>query len=295
MHDQAAKLRATVQRMTLGRTVAIASGKGGVGKSNFALNFSLAISQLGKSVLLIDLDLGMGNIEILLGTSAEHSFIEMIQNRLSLEEITEAGPDGLDFIAAGAAVDEFFHMDSAGFQHFQQEFEKAQRNYDFVILDMGAGLTEESAGFILAADESIVITTTEPTSMMDAYALIKHLKNQNGALPMHLLVNRASDDREGQDTATRMKEVVKSFLHAELELLGILPEDKQVPKSVKMQEPFINRRESKAGLVIKQLAASYLKPAAESTAKENTSFMSRLKDIWMGGGTRGKKNPRFSR
>ncbi|MFB1098565.1 MinD/ParA family protein [Terribacillus sp. JSM ZJ617] len=294
MHDQAAKLRASVQRTSLGRTIAVASGKGGVGKSNFALNFSLALSKLGKSVLLIDLDLGMGNIEILLGKSAKHSFVEMIQNRLKLEQIVEAGPDNLDFIAAGAAMNELFHMDGAGFAHFQKEFERAQQIYDFVFLDMGAGLTEESASFILAADESIVVTTTEPTSMMDAYALIKHIKQRDAALPMHLLVNRAIDKREGQDTAARMKEVIQTFLHTEIMLLGILPEDKQVPKSVKMQEPFLNHKDTKAGPVIKRLAASYLKPAAESTAIERTSFIGRLKDIWMGG-TRNGKDPRFGR
>ncbi|MFP7477623.1 MinD/ParA family protein [Terribacillus saccharophilus] len=294
MHDQAAKLRANVQRMTTGRTIAVASGKGGVGKSNFALNFSLALSNLGKKVLLIDLDLGMGNIEILLGTSAKHSFVKMIQNRLKLEQIVEAGPDGLDFIAAGAAINELFQMDNAGFVHFQKEFERAQQMYDYVLLDMGAGLTEESASFILAADESIVVTTTEPTSMMDAYALIKHLMQRDADLPMYLLVNRAMDKREGQDTAARMKEVIRTFLHAEVMLLGILPEDKQVPRSVKMQEPFINQKDSKAGTSIKQLAASYLTPAAETTAKERTSFIGRLRDIWMGG-TRNGKDPRFGR
>ncbi|SDC62577.1 flagellar biosynthesis protein FlhG [Terribacillus halophilus] len=295
MYDQAAKLRASIQRKSLARTVAIASGKGGVGKSNVALNFSLALGKLGKSVLLIDLDLGMGNIEILLGTSAKRSFVEMIENRLRIEEIAEAGPDGLHFIAAGAAMDEFFRMDRAGVAHFQQEFERAQRLYDFVILDMGAGLTEESAGFILAADESIIITTTEPTSMMDAYALIKHIKNRNADLPMYLLVNRAMDKREGRDTAARMKEVVQTFLQAEIVLLGILPEDKQIPKSVKMQEPFINQKESKAGAIIKQLAANYLKPKEETTAKVRTSFIGRLKDIWMGGGGANGKNTRFGR
>lgn len=294
MHDQAAKLRANVQRMSIGRTIAVASGKGGVGKSNFALNFSLALSKLGKSVLLIDLDLGMGNIEILLGTSAKHSFVEMIQNRLKLEQIVEAGPDGLDFIAAGAAINEFFYMDDAGFTYFQKEFERAQQIYDFVFLDMGAGLTEESASFILAADESIVVTTTEPTSMMDAYALIKHIKQRSADLPMYLLINRAMDKREGHDTAARMKEVIRTFLHTEIMLLGILPEDKQVPKSVKMQEPFINQKDSKAGTSIKQLAASYLIPVEETTAKERTSFIGRLRDIWTGG-TRNGKDPRFGR
>lgn len=295
MYDQAAKLRASVKRNALARTIAVASGKGGVGKSNVALNFSLALGKLGKSVLLIDLDLGMGNIEILLGISAKRSFVDMIQNRLRMEEIVETGPDDLDFIAAGAAMDEFFRMDGGGFAHFQQEFERAQQRYDFVILDMGAGLTEESAGFILAADESIIVTTTEPTSMMDAYALIKHIKSMNADLPMNLLVNRAMDRQEGQDTADRMKEVVQTFLHAEILLLGILPEDKQIPKSVKMQEPFINQKDSKAGAIMNQLASDYLKPAEGMTAKGRTSFIGKLKEIWMKGGTPNGKNTRFGR
>ncbi|SNZ09681.1 flagellar biosynthesis protein FlhG [Terribacillus aidingensis] len=295
MRDQAAKLRASVQGAGSGRTVAIASGKGGVGKSNFALNFSLALCKLGKSVLLIDLDLGMGNIEILLGKSADYSFIDMIQKRLDFEEIVESGPQGLDFIAAGTGMNNLFQMDDAGFVHFQAEFERAQLKYDYVFLDMGAGLTEESAAFILAADESIVVTTTEPTSMMDAYALIKHIKQRHAKLPMHLLVNRAADRREGQDTAARMQEVVQTFLQAKINLLGILPEDKQVTRSVKLQKPFIDQKDSKAAAAIRQLAASYQKPGPDTAAKESTSFIGRLKDIWLKGGTRNGENPRFSR
>jgi flagellar biosynthesis protein FlhG len=295
VRDQAAKLRASVQRTESGRTIAIASGKGGVGKSNFALNFSLALCKLGKSVLLIDLDLGMGNIEILLGKSANYSFIDMIQKRLDFEEIVASGPHGLDFIAAGTGMNNLFQMDGAGFVHFQVEFERAQLQYDYVFLDMGAGLTEESAAFILAADESIVVTTTEPTSMMDAYALVKHIKQRHAALPMHLLVNRAADRLEGQETASRMQEVVQTFLQAEIKLLGILPEDKQVTRSVKLQQPFFEQKDSKAAAAIRQLAASYQQPVLDTAAKESTSFIGRLKDIWLKGGTRNGKNPRFSR
>jgi flagellar biosynthesis protein FlhG len=295
VRDQAAKLRASVQGAGSSRTVAIASGKGGVGKSNFALNFSLALCKQGKSVLLIDLDLGMGNIEILLGKSADYSFIDMIQKRLNFEEIVESGPQGLNFIAAGTGMNNLFQMDDAGFVHFQTEFERAQLQYDYVFLDMGAGLTEESAAFILAADESIVVTTTEPTSMMDAYALIKHIKQRHAELPMHLLVNRSADRREGLDTAARMQEVIHTFLQAKINLLGILPEDKQVTKSVKLQQPFFERKDSKAAAAIRQLAASYLKPVSDRAAKESPSFIGRLKDIWLKGGTGNGKNPRSSR
>ncbi|WP_163536813.1 MinD/ParA family protein [Gracilibacillus sp. YIM 98692] len=241
MIDQAAKLRSMVKHKTYDEhkatAIAVASGKGGVGKSNFALNFSLALRQKGKKVLLIDLDSGMGNIDILIGSTAVHSLVDLYENQLTIYDIIELGPKSLHYIAGGNAQDKIFHLDQQRLDYFFYQMEIVFPVYDFIILDLGAGVTKESIQYVLAADECILVTTPEPTALTDAYAMIKHILLQQKQA-IHLVMNKVNNQKQGRECMDRMIGVVKQFLHHHVNPLAIIPEDPIIPKSVLAQTPF---------------------------------------------------------
>ncbi|WP_245975414.1 MinD/ParA family protein [Oceanobacillus chungangensis] len=282
MHDQAASLRrklAISSDSKQAKTLCIISGKGGVGKSNIAVNFSLELINEGKKVLLIDLDVGMGNIDILLGLHAKKSVFDLFHHYESIHDIIELGPKNLGFIAGGSGVNEFFSLDEGKKDHFYQQYNDVVQLYDYILFDMGAGVTKESLFFILAADECIVVMTPEPTSIMDAYSAIKFVNGSNRDMPLSVIMNRSSSQKEGEQSLERFKQVVSQFLQIEIEKLGILPEDKSVTNSVIKQTPFILfNRQSKISKAMQALTYNYLNITKNSNTKE-TSFIQRLKQM----------------
>ncbi|MCJ1909750.1 MinD/ParA family protein [Planococcus ruber] len=220
------------------RVIAVTSGKGGVGKSNFALNFALSLVQQNKKVLIFDVDLGFANIDVLLGRSPQESIATMIEKDLSIWDIIEEGPNGLQFISGGTGFDEMFRLDEAKMTKFFDELSQIQGHVDYIILDTGAGLSYENLRFILAADDVILVTTPEPTSITDAYSVVKmvHAKDEN--VHIKLVINQCTSDKEGTQTAENFKKVTEQFLNKQIGTLGYIPSDAQVPSAVKKQVPF---------------------------------------------------------
>ncbi|MDL4840081.1 MinD/ParA family protein [Aquibacillus rhizosphaerae] len=283
MSDQAANLRRKIEQLKgnkQAKTIAIISGKGGVGKSNFALNFSIGLSDQEKKVLIFDLDIGMGNIDILSGLSPRQSIVNMFAHNLSIHDIIETGPNAVSYIAAGSGLSEIFTMDEQKFNFFLNQLDELMTSYDYIIFDMGAGVSNGSIYFMLAADECIVVTTTEPTSLTDAYAIIKHVTSQNYQLPMFLVVNRAHSSKSGQETINRLQQVVRRFLERELMPIGIIPEDKTVFKAVSSQTPFmLYDPDARVSLVMKQIVKQYVSEKINIEKKTPFSFIKRLKQI----------------
>lgn len=281
MSDQAAELRKRIDELRSikqAKTIAIISGKGGVGKSNFALNFSLALSQKGKSVLIFDLDIGMGNIDILLGVSAKYSIVHLFDEHLSIEDIIEQGPHNLSYIAAGSGLADIFSMDEEKFQYFLGEFKKLINSYDYILFDMGAGVTEGSMYFMLAADECFVVTTPEPTSLTDAYAIIKHITQKNKDMNIRLLVNRALNHKNGLNTMNRLQHVINRFLNVQINPLGILPDDRTVSEAVVSQVPFLLfDQKSSVARAITQIADQYTGQDINIEKKVPSFFLSKLR------------------
>lgn len=283
MTDQAASLR---RKLELNRTqqqaetIAVVSGKGGVGKSNLALNFSLSLSREGKKVLLFDLDIGMGNIETLLGKTTNKSIVHLFSQNKKLEEIIEKGPNGISYISGGSGLDEIFTMDKEKYACFLSQFEHLLTSYEFIIFDMGAGITEGSAHFILAADECIVVTTSEPTSLTDAYAMIKHVLKKNMDISIRVLVNRALTVKKGEQTMQRLIQVVKKFLSKEIKPLGIVPDDKKVMQAVSDQIPFIlYHPKSPAARALVEITTGYLADKSGFERERNYSFLTKLQNF----------------
>lgn len=281
MIDQAASLRKKLElyhSVQQAKTIAVVSGKGGVGKSNFALNFALELAEAGKKVLIMDLDIGMGNLEILLGKTPKKSIVHLFSTACAIEDIVEKGPNSISYIAGGSGLDDIFTMDAEKFNYFLSQFENLLTSYEFIIFDMGAGITEGSAHFILAADECIVVTTPEPTSLTDAYAMIKHVLKKNFELSIMVLVNRAMSHKKGEQTMERLTKVVRQFLLKEINPLGIVPEDRKVMQAVSDQLPFVlQNQKSPAALAIRNIADHYLNNKVGQVPAYRSTFIHKMK------------------
>lgn len=285
-YDQAQRLRERLNSLkTEAKSIAVMSGKGGVGKSNFSLNFSLALQKENKRVLLFDLDIGMGNIDILIGESSPYSIVDFFNQDMLLSEIISSGPNGLDYISGGTGLGVIFSLDEEKFQRFLQQLELLFKLYDYIVFDMGAGISEDSLRFLLSVDEIIVITTPEPTSMTDAYAAIKNVCVNNKSIPFSIIVNRAFNKKVGELTYKRLEQTINQFLHREVSLLGIIPDDSTIMKAVIEQKPFTLFQPScQASKALVMISKNYLQ--MKNTIEEiqdEASFISKLKHFFMKG------------
>ncbi|SEP57615.1 MinD/ParA family protein [Piscibacillus halophilus] len=285
--DQAFELRKQMgrkERKEQAHTIAVFSGKGGVGKSSFALNFGICLSKQGKKVLLFDLDIGMGNIDVLLGMYPKHTMSNLLDEGLDIEEVIENGPHKLSYIAAGSGLTDFFHLNVERFEYFLEQLEKITKEFDYIIFDLGAGMSEEHMAFISAADECFVITTTEPTSITDAYAAIKHLILEKPEVKVSLMVNRVTGESEALFVYDRLNTVVQNFLSYQLKLLGSLPDDPIVIKAVKEQIPYylLNDR-ARISKTLAKLVLDYLKANQDQPTLTDSKelFIHKLKSLFV--------------
>lgn len=286
MRDQAESLRLRVKKMQHGaetKAIAVLSGKGGVGKSNVSLNFSLALRQRGKNVLLFDMDIGMGNIDILLGQTLSHTIIDIFRPNVTIHDIIKTGPEQLSFIAGGTGLTEIFHMDEQKVEYFIEQLQLVSEQYDYMIFDMGAGMSEDRLQLLKAVDDIFIVTTPEPTALTDAYATMKYIHVAAPQLPIYVLVNRARSDKEGVETLQRLKQVAKRFLGKELHALGYVPEDRIVSTAVIRQTPFILFDPgAKASEALVQMADRYLaNEEHEEQAKRPFHFFAKLRQYFL--------------
>ncbi|KRE56636.1 MinD/ParA family protein [Paenibacillus sp. Soil750] len=265
MKDQAEGLRNLVQtqgdkgtRTT--RIITVTSGKGGVGKSNFTLNFALSLQSLGYKVLVFDADIGLANIDVLMGVSSTYSLYHLLKKDKTIWEIIQKGSNDLEFIAGGSGFNDLLRLTEDELDYFAEQVMQLNGYVDFIIFDTGAGLSKETLKFILAAEEAIVVTTPEPTSITDAYAIIKMVNSMGHDVSFKLVINRVTDAREGKQTADKISLVAKQFLNIHIPTLGFVDDDPVVSKAVKRQIPFsIAFPYSTATKSIKTLTDNYIK------------------------------------
>jgi flagellar biosynthesis protein FlhG len=286
MNDQAEALRQLVHtrelpQITSTRIVTVTSGKGGVGKSNFSLNFAMALQKRGYSVLVFDADIGMANIDVLLGTPAQYNLFHLLKREKTIWEIIQTGPGGLQFIAGGSGFQELLRLTDEELEYFAEQIELLNGHVDFLLFDTGAGLSKETLRFIMAAEETIVVTTPEPTSITDAYSLIKMVKTMGHEVPFRLVVNRVCDDREGKQTSDNIQQVAAKYLGLELPVLGYIPDDTNVSKAVKRQTPLsVAFPDSAATRGIDRIASRFLLEERETQQRGVSGFLQRMKRLW---------------
>ena len=287
MNDQAAVLREKVLKKHQNslrncKTLAVLSGKGGVGKSNLSLNLSLALTKQKQRVLLFDMDIGMGNIDILIGQTASYTMVDLLEKKLSIQQIIKKGPQDLAYVAGGTGISSVFEWSPSDLAHLIQELNSLTNQYDYMIFDMGAGMSESVLKFLKAVDEMIVVTTPEPTSITDAYAAIKLAASYSVSAPVRLIINKTLSDKEGNETYERFNRAVQQFLNISISLLGIVPNDQAVQKAVNRQMPFLLQNPaSKASISLIEMVNILIPQDNRVTAKNEGMFIRRLKRFFL--------------
>ncbi|MBH0331266.1 cobyrinic acid a,c-diamide synthase [Brevibacillus brevis] len=262
MRDQAEQLRERMlqnKKTRPTRLVTVTSGKGGVGKSNFSLNFGLGLIEKGHKAVLFDLDLGLANLDVLMGITPKKHLFHLLEPDTTVWDIIEHGPGGLEFIAGGSGFTQIMQLDDEKLDRLFSHLDPLQGYADTIIFDTGAGFSKESMRFMLSSDEVILVTTPEPPAITDAYAVIKMLHSRNPAVSIRLVINRASSEREGKMTADKLAMVSKRFLNMDIQSLGYVSDDPFVSKAVKLQRPFLlTYPQSQAARSIRNLVERYL-------------------------------------
>lgn len=223
------------------RVITVTSGKGGVGKSNVVVNLGLALAKMGQKVLLIDADLGLANLDILLGLSPRFTIHDLLSLRRNLSEVMVEGPEGIKILPASSGIPELADLDKHQKMFLLTELDDYLENIDVVLIDTGAGISKNVLFFNVAAQERIVVANNEPTSITDAYALIKVLASQYGEKHYNLLVNDLTKPHDGEMVYRTLLRVTERFLGRgiSLEYLGVIPHDEAIPRAVLKQQPVL--------------------------------------------------------
>lgn len=217
--------------------VTVTSGKGGVGKTSFIINYAITLARKGKRVVLIDADLGMANIDVLLKVTPKYNLIDVIEGTKSLQEIIMDAPGGIKLVPGGSGIQELASLTTPQFYRITAGFDYLERNFDYVLIDTGAGLSKNITNFIYASDETIIVTTPEPHAITDAYSIIKVILVQSRDLNLKLIINKCETPQEGEAVLNRISGVVRNFLNCRIVPAGCILESKVVSRSIKEQTP----------------------------------------------------------
>lgn len=250
MMDQAERLRELVKKKVdkkssdnlkeslSPRIITITSGKGGVGKSNFVVNLAICLQQNNKKVLIFDADMGMGNDDVLMGFLPKYNVYDIIFNDKTIDEVITETQFGVKLLPAGTGVSRFEEVTYEQRKKFIDNLSSLE-NVDYVLIDTGAGINRSVLAFIACCEELIVVTTPEPTSLTDAYSLLKAVNYFKLKDSAQLVVNRAISEEDGKHTYDKFSNVVKRFLNINLTYLGSMSDDKRLVQSVRSQQPFL--------------------------------------------------------
>ena len=253
--DQAMGLRRISGSQAV-RVIAVTSGKGGVGKTNVSANLAIALAATGKDVMLMDADLGLGNVDVLLGLHPTHNLSNVVDGLCSLEDVITAGPQGVKIIPASSGLRRMMKLDASGHAGLIRAFGDLGLPLDVLIVDTAAGASDDVVSFTTAAQEIVVVVCDEPASITDAYALIKLLHREHGCHRFRILANMARSASEGRALFSKLLRVTDRFLSVALDYMGAVPFDEYIHKAVQHQRAVVDiYPRSKAALAFKKLAA----------------------------------------
>jgi flagellar biosynthesis protein FlhG len=240
--DQASTLRELARReRSEAVTIAVMSGKGGVGKSNIAVNLSICLSSEQWRVVLVDADMGLANADLLMGLAPRYTMSHVISGVRSVEEVCVEGPGGVRFVPGVSGLSELADLSEFERRSLIAQLRTLERSADIVVLDCGAGISRNVISFALAADRVIVVTTPEPTAMTDAYATVKTLHNECCRAPIGLFVNMADGRADAMDAYHRVTRVARRFLNYTIADDGYMLQDRAVELAVEARCPFVIR------------------------------------------------------
>ena len=241
------------------RVIAVTSGKGGVGKTNLTVNLAIALGMAGSRVLVIDADLGMANVDVVLGSRSKTHLLNLLEDGTELSDVLQEGPYGVRYISGGSGIEKAAAFTYEERQRLMGKLSACAELADIILVDTGAGLGKNVMDFILAADEVVLVTTPEPTALTDAYAVMKAYSMYTATKNLKLVVNRVYDEAESREVVAKLQQTADRFLGMPLECLGYIFEDSAVMRSVRQQKPFVAvQPHSVAARCIQGLANSVL-------------------------------------
>lgn len=218
--------------------VAVTSGKGGVGKTNIVGNLAVTYQRMGKRILIFDADLGLANIDIIFGISPRYTIEDVIKGEKELSQIIVEGPEGVSIIPASSGVQELAHLTEGHKINLLNEFDMLNNKFDILLIDTSAGISSNVIYFNLAAQERIIVVTPEPTSITDAYALMKVMFNQHGTKNFSILMNMVKDEKEAKSVFKHLAMVAARFMASiAIDYVGFIPWDRHLLKAVSKREP----------------------------------------------------------
>lgn len=271
-NDQAAGLRRMANPGPV-QVIAVTSGKGGVGKTNVSVNLAVALTDLGRRVMLLDADLGLANVDVMLGLHPKFNLSHVMKGECSLDEIVVEGPQGVRIVPASSGIKRMAEMSPAEHAGLVRAFSEVSGNIDTLIVDTAAGISDSVVSFSRASEEVIVVVCDEPASITDAYALIKLLSREYGQQRFHVLANMTQSPSEGKDLFTKITRVTDRFLEVTLDYMGAIPHDAYVRKAVQRQRAVVDAYPaSKASQAFKQMARAADKWPRARTADGRLQF-----------------------
>ncbi len=243
--DQAERLRKMIREQAsprrVSRVITVTSGKGGVGKSSISVNLAIALSRLGNRVIILDADFGLANVEVMLGIRPQYNLADLMFRGKNLSDIITQGPENIGFISGGSGIQELTNLSKDQIVYLIQKLVELDELADIIIVDTGAGIADSVLEFVAASTEVLLVATPEPTSITDAYALLKTL-NRKADISLEdtlikMIANRIDTYDDGKELYEKLSLVVSKFLNLKLEYLGAVPQDASVSKAVMKQKP----------------------------------------------------------
>lgn len=266
--DQAEQLRTIIKASSqphrpLARVITVTSGKGGVGKSNTAINLAVQFKKMGKRVIILDADFGLANIEIMFGAVPKHNLCDLIYQGKKISEIITWGPMDVGFISGGSGIAGMSNLSKDYLTYIIQNLAELDEMADVIIVDTGAGISDAVLEFLVASGEILLVTTPEPTSITDSYSLIKalnrHPRYSKEQSQIKVIANKVANGEEGKILFEKLDSVVTRYLKVPITYLGMVPQDTQLTKAVMQQMPVsIQNPDSKSACAYELLAAKLM-------------------------------------
>ncbi|MDX3773761.1 MinD/ParA family protein [Chromatiaceae bacterium AAb-1] len=274
--DQASGLRRMNKQMV--KVISVTGGKGGVGKTNITLNLAMALSQLGKRVLVLDADLGLANCDVMLGLRVEKNLSHVLSGEAELDEIIINGPMGIKIIPATSGSQNMTELAPAEHAGLIRAFSELKTPIDVLLVDTAAGISDMVLSFSRASQDVLVVVCDEPSSITDAYALMKILSRDHGVEKFKIVANMVRSSREGQELFTKLTRVTDRFLDVSLELVTTIPYDESVRKAARKQKGFVDAfPKTPASIAIQSLALKAVKwPVPENASGHLEFFLEQL-------------------
>lgn len=269
--DQASGLRQMKKQMV--KVISVTGGKGGVGKTNVTLNLAMALAQLGKKVLVLDADLGLANCDVMLGLRVERNLSHVLAGTATLDDILVEGPFGIKIVPATSGSQNMTELSPVEHASLIRAFSELQTEIDVLLVDTAAGISDMVLSFSRASQDVLVVVCDEPSSITDAYALMKILSRDHGVDKFKIVANMVRSLKEGQELFAKLTRVTDRFLDVTLELVATIPHDENVRKAARKQKAFIEAfPKTPASMAIKTLALKAVKWPLPVSASGHLEF-----------------------